>query len=192
MLCCGLLLFNSVCVCVFGTSLVASRVVGVDAWLWLWEWFLLFWNPLCLWMLLQAITSSGTKKGELFVADVNTQLKNKNITTDVKVDTDSNVSSSPLLVWDVLRCFLFCWVFDLLVLHELWNLFLWLMMCFTLLLTLWGGFSADFNLLVSLYFMAWCKMVTQCGWLFMGTHYQFLIVSKSLLLNFLISLLEPF
>ncbi|KAJ1386889.1 Porin, eukaryotic type [Sesbania bispinosa] len=38
-----------------------------------------------------AITSSGTKKGELFVADVNTQLKNKNITTDIKVDTDSNL-----------------------------------------------------------------------------------------------------
>ncbi|KAH6756351.1 voltage dependent anion channel 1 [Perilla frutescens var. hirtella] len=38
-----------------------------------------------------AITSSGTKKGDLFLADVNTQLKNKNITTDVKVDTHSNV-----------------------------------------------------------------------------------------------------
>lgn len=38
-----------------------------------------------------AITSSGTKKGELFVADVNTQLKNKNITTDIKVDTNSNL-----------------------------------------------------------------------------------------------------
>ncbi|XP_014498228.1 outer plastidial membrane protein porin [Vigna radiata var. radiata] len=38
-----------------------------------------------------AITSSGTRKGELFVADVNTQLKNKNITTDIKVDTDSNL-----------------------------------------------------------------------------------------------------
>ncbi|XP_030954170.1 mitochondrial outer membrane protein porin of 34 kDa [Quercus robur] len=38
-----------------------------------------------------AITSSGTKKGELFLADVNTQLKNKNITTDVKVDTNSNL-----------------------------------------------------------------------------------------------------
>ncbi|XP_043807309.1 mitochondrial outer membrane protein porin of 34 kDa-like [Manihot esculenta] len=38
-----------------------------------------------------AITSTGVKKGELFVADVNTQLKNKNITTDVKVDTDSNL-----------------------------------------------------------------------------------------------------
>ncbi|XP_058075540.1 outer plastidial membrane protein porin-like [Magnolia sinica] len=38
-----------------------------------------------------AITASGTKKGELFLADVNTQLKNKNITTDVKVDTNSNV-----------------------------------------------------------------------------------------------------
>ncbi|KAL3501331.1 hypothetical protein ACH5RR_035780 [Cinchona calisaya] len=38
-----------------------------------------------------AITSSGTKKGELFLADVNTQLKNKNITTDLKVDTNSKV-----------------------------------------------------------------------------------------------------
>ncbi|XP_073023548.1 mitochondrial outer membrane protein porin of 36 kDa-like [Primulina eburnea] len=38
-----------------------------------------------------AITSSGTKKGELFLADVNTQLKNKNITTDVKVDSNSNI-----------------------------------------------------------------------------------------------------
>lgn len=43
-------------------------------------------------MHLQAITSSGVKKGELFLADVSTQLKNKNITTDVKVDTNSNVS----------------------------------------------------------------------------------------------------
>ncbi|CAL0299011.1 unnamed protein product [Lupinus luteus] len=38
-----------------------------------------------------SITSSGTRKGDLFVADVNTQLKNKNITTDIKVDTNSNV-----------------------------------------------------------------------------------------------------
>ncbi|KAK3015283.1 hypothetical protein RJ639_006921 [Escallonia herrerae] len=38
-----------------------------------------------------AITSSGTKKGELFLADVNTQLKKKNVTTDVKVDTNSNL-----------------------------------------------------------------------------------------------------
>ncbi|KAJ6681811.1 OUTER MEMBRANE PROTEIN PORIN-RELATED [Salix koriyanagi] len=36
------------------------------------------------------ITSSGTKKGEFLAADVNTQLKNKNITTDIKVDTSSN------------------------------------------------------------------------------------------------------
>ena len=39
----------------------------------------------------QTLTSTGTKKGELFLADVNTQLKNKNITTDIKVDTGSNV-----------------------------------------------------------------------------------------------------
>ncbi|KAE8706733.1 Mitochondrial outer membrane protein porin of 36 kDa [Hibiscus syriacus] len=37
------------------------------------------------------ITSAGTKKGELFLADVNTQLKNKNVTTDIKVDTNSNL-----------------------------------------------------------------------------------------------------
>ncbi|KAI5445167.1 Mitochondrial porin, variant 2 [Lathyrus oleraceus] len=38
-----------------------------------------------------AITSSRTKKGELFLGDVNTQLKNKNITTDIKADTNSNI-----------------------------------------------------------------------------------------------------
>ncbi|CDP00287.1 unnamed protein product [Coffea canephora] len=38
-----------------------------------------------------AITASGLKKGELFLGDVNTQLKNKNITTDFKVDTNSKV-----------------------------------------------------------------------------------------------------
>ncbi|XP_056695681.1 mitochondrial outer membrane protein porin of 36 kDa-like [Spinacia oleracea] len=40
----------------------------------------------------QAITSTGTKKGELFLADVSTKLTNKNITTDVKVDTNSNIA----------------------------------------------------------------------------------------------------
>ncbi|KAB1207336.1 Mitochondrial outer membrane protein porin of 36 kDa [Morella rubra] len=38
-----------------------------------------------------AISSTGIKKGELFLADVSTQLKNKNITTDIKVDTNSNL-----------------------------------------------------------------------------------------------------
>ncbi|PPS17118.1 hypothetical protein GOBAR_AA03450 [Gossypium barbadense] len=37
-----------------------------------------------------AITSTGTKKGDLFLADVNTQLKSRNVTTDIKVDTSSN------------------------------------------------------------------------------------------------------
>ncbi|EPS57816.1 hypothetical protein M569_17001 [Genlisea aurea] len=37
------------------------------------------------------LTSSGTRKGDLFLADVNTQLKNKNVTTDIKVDTNSNL-----------------------------------------------------------------------------------------------------
>ncbi|KAL8142362.1 hypothetical protein V2J09_015394 [Rumex salicifolius] len=38
-----------------------------------------------------AITSSATKKGELLFADVTTKLVNKNVTTDLKVDTNSNV-----------------------------------------------------------------------------------------------------
>ncbi|KAI4384242.1 hypothetical protein MLD38_002422 [Melastoma candidum] len=38
-----------------------------------------------------ALTATGIKKGELVLGDVCTQLKNKNITTDVKVDTNSNV-----------------------------------------------------------------------------------------------------
>lgn len=38
-----------------------------------------------------AITSTGTKKGELFLADVSAKLVNKNIMTDVKVDTNSNL-----------------------------------------------------------------------------------------------------
>ncbi|XP_047952843.1 mitochondrial outer membrane protein porin of 34 kDa-like [Salvia hispanica] len=40
------------------------------------------------------LTSSGCKKGEVFLADINTQLKHKNITTDVKVDTSSNLSTT--------------------------------------------------------------------------------------------------
>lgn len=38
-----------------------------------------------------AITTSGTRKGDLLFADINTQLKNKNIITDVKVDSNSKV-----------------------------------------------------------------------------------------------------
>ncbi|KAI4328386.1 hypothetical protein L6164_020743 [Bauhinia variegata] len=41
-----------------------------------------------------AITSTGIKKGEIYLADVATQLKNKNITTDVKVDSTSNVRTT--------------------------------------------------------------------------------------------------
>ncbi|KAL1538659.1 Voltage-dependent anion-selective channel protein 1 [Salvia divinorum] len=40
------------------------------------------------------LTSSGCKKGDLFLADINTQLKHKNVTTDVKVDTSSNLSTT--------------------------------------------------------------------------------------------------
>ncbi|KAL9240884.1 hypothetical protein vseg_015055 [Gypsophila vaccaria] len=38
-----------------------------------------------------AITSTGSKKGELLIADVSAKLTNKNITTDFKVDTNSNL-----------------------------------------------------------------------------------------------------
>lgn len=41
---------------------------------------------------MQEITSTGVRKGEIYLADVSTKVKNKNITTDVKVDTNSNVS----------------------------------------------------------------------------------------------------
>ncbi|XP_022866851.1 mitochondrial outer membrane protein porin of 36 kDa-like [Olea europaea var. sylvestris] len=41
-----------------------------------------------------AITSSGTKKGGLLLADVSTHLKHNNITTDVKVDTNSKVHTT--------------------------------------------------------------------------------------------------
>ncbi|XP_051122539.1 mitochondrial outer membrane protein porin of 36 kDa-like isoform X2 [Andrographis paniculata] len=40
------------------------------------------------------ITSNGIKKGNVLLADINTQLKNKNITTDVKVDTTSKVMTT--------------------------------------------------------------------------------------------------
>lgn len=65
------------------------------------DWLCLMWflSNLNAWLgFLQAITSTGTKKGELFLADVSTKLTNKNITTDVKVDTNSNVSGIFLYV----------------------------------------------------------------------------------------------
>ncbi|TKY58801.1 Mitochondrial outer membrane protein porin of 36 kDa [Spatholobus suberectus] len=40
------------------------------------------------------ITSTGVRKGEIYLADVSTKLKNKNITTDVKVDTNSNLRTT--------------------------------------------------------------------------------------------------
>ncbi|KAA3460770.1 mitochondrial outer membrane protein porin of 36 kDa-like [Gossypium australe] len=43
-----------------------------------------------------AITSTGTKKGELLLADISTELKNKNITTNVKVDTNSKATRAML------------------------------------------------------------------------------------------------
>ena len=56
----------------------------------------------------QAITSSGAKKGEAFLADVNTKLINKNITTDIKVDTNSKVITHNLFsLFDVTIKYIF-------------------------------------------------------------------------------------
>ncbi|KAJ4850284.1 hypothetical protein Tsubulata_044551 [Turnera subulata] len=41
-------------------------------------------------LVLKAITSTGLKKGEQLLADVSIKLKNNNITTDIKVDSNSN------------------------------------------------------------------------------------------------------
>ncbi|CAN8236371.1 unnamed protein product [Cochlearia groenlandica] len=38
-----------------------------------------------------AITSTGTKKGDLFLGDVATQVKKKNLTADIKVSSDSSL-----------------------------------------------------------------------------------------------------
>ncbi|KAL1205940.1 Mitochondrial outer membrane protein porin 3 [Cardamine amara subsp. amara] len=38
-----------------------------------------------------AITTTGTNKGDLFLGDVTTQVKNKNFTADIKVSTDSSL-----------------------------------------------------------------------------------------------------
>ncbi|PHT59934.1 hypothetical protein CQW23_02297 [Capsicum baccatum] len=46
--------------------------------------------------ILIVLSSSGWKKGDLFLDDVNAQLKKKNITTDIKLDSSSNVSSTIL------------------------------------------------------------------------------------------------
>ncbi|MBA0648219.1 hypothetical protein Goklo_015983, partial [Gossypium klotzschianum] len=40
------------------------------------------------------ITATGTKKGDLLLADVNIQLKSRNVTANIKVDTSSNVNTS--------------------------------------------------------------------------------------------------
>lgn len=40
------------------------------------------------------ITSAGVRKGEAFLADVSTKVKNKNVTTDIKVDTNSNLRTT--------------------------------------------------------------------------------------------------
>ncbi|ERM93608.1 hypothetical protein AMTR_s00004p00132290 [Amborella trichopoda] len=37
------------------------------------------------------VTTTGAKIGDLFVADLSTQLRKKNITTDIKVDINSNL-----------------------------------------------------------------------------------------------------
>jgi myosin-crossreactive antigen len=73
-------LWYSACVCFWGLTFLRWCVIM--------RMILTFLNPF-----MQAITTSSTNKGEILVGDINTQLKHKNVTTDIKVDTDSNVSS---------------------------------------------------------------------------------------------------
>ncbi|KAK5839996.1 hypothetical protein PVK06_008857 [Gossypium arboreum] len=43
-------------------------------------------TPYSLAIFVEVITATGTKKGDLFLADVNKQLKSKNVTTNIKVE----------------------------------------------------------------------------------------------------------
>ncbi|KAM3205482.1 mitochondrial outer membrane protein porin 3 isoform X2 [Capsicum annuum] len=45
----------------------------------------------------KVLSSSGWKKGILFLDDVNAQLRNKNITTDIKLDSSSNLFTTTIL-----------------------------------------------------------------------------------------------
>jgi voltage-dependent anion channel protein 2 len=40
---------------------------------------------------MQAITATSTKKADLIFGEIQSQIKNKNITVDVKANSDSNV-----------------------------------------------------------------------------------------------------
>ncbi|RWV82259.1 hypothetical protein GW17_00056254 [Ensete ventricosum] len=51
-------------------------------------------NMIFMLCLLQAISASGTKKNELILGELQSQLKNKNISFDVKATSDSKVSCS--------------------------------------------------------------------------------------------------
>jgi hypothetical protein len=80
---------------------------------------LTFLNPF-----MQAITTSSTNKGEILVGDINTQLKHKNVTTDIKVDTDSNVSSVFLYLGFLFLLFflIFCVIFIYIQCHAIHDL----------------------------------------------------------------------
>jgi hypothetical protein len=41
---------------------------------------------------MQAVTASSTKKADLIFGEIQSQIKNKNITVDVKANSESNVS----------------------------------------------------------------------------------------------------
>jgi hypothetical protein len=60
---------------------------------------------------MQAITASSTKKADLILGEIQTQIKNKGITVDVKANSASNVCPSPALclciytcIWYVVLC----------------------------------------------------------------------------------------
>ena len=48
---------------------------------------------------MQAVTASSTKKADLIFGEIQSQIKNKNITVDVKANSESNVHLSFLSVY---------------------------------------------------------------------------------------------
>jgi hypothetical protein len=58
------------------------------------------------WCLEQAITATGTKKNDFILGEIHSQIKNKNVTLDIKTNSNSSVSLfSTLSFVIILHCF---------------------------------------------------------------------------------------
>jgi hypothetical protein len=53
---------------------------------------------------MQAVTATSTKKADLIIGEIQSQIKNKNITVDVKANSDSNVNLPPSLLVSGIPC----------------------------------------------------------------------------------------